>query len=760
MEQGKRGYRDSLTMMDISKAFREERGKDNEFPFEFQDEDVIEREASEIYSFYEIAEIGLGQTAFEKFLSEDFGVEKWMDCSMDMRKQFVISLLDVLETHSSPDTTEKTLRALQYVSQGVIAECANGVGDVRMARLNNVLLKQCCCFPTLVQGLCRASKRATIQHITTKKGNVKPDSAVSLYLNILYNMVLFNQNDATFASEIESTRFEGSPFVVILLDLITEFNEQADSPLPAKKLLMVLWKAVAATLGNMSTLKRQKTELLNKMGVPVPVSSPFFTTKSRMEDFDSLKRDAERHQHNVVFTRVFEMPDAKFLTIKRTKPDTSATTGVMESPPNSPRMGSLSLESLRGLPKAAGAAPKIEASWEPKPDKFLAQTLRLPPALGEAFRIMEKTLYIPPATLQHPEFQHTIDAFRTNPKNPAPPPLHATLPRILRHPDSQSAFERLYRQILPNLANHLVFILKIMLAAAPTVKNYAGTINLNLEGPVQEGTRHREIVLKACTSLLLLLLKHARFNNLQQFAHIRSIMIDAKAVLLMLKLVNHDLNTHISSPTDPPEMCIFPPPPDIEVKQTDLPGSYRNFSSMGAVLRILQKLTKKNGVALRILHQYKAPAILKKTLETHHRSVRLYTLKILKSLVPYLPRKWRAMNMKIISEIYGYVRLDTRDDWLSGDPDLGAKDAIETAQIDEFLRTQYIEWWHYIKEGTKDRLVYSLDDPLGMDPVQALLSRVELDEEWKANWETWVAWEERGESAAKENLYLSNKHHT
>jgi len=31
-------------------------------------------------------------------------------------------------------------------------------------------------------------------------------------------------------------------------------------------------------------------------------------------------------------------------------------------------------------------------------------------------------------------------------------------------------------------------------------------------------------------------------------------MIDAKAVLLMLKLVNHDLNTHISSPTDPSEV--------------------------------------------------------------------------------------------------------------------------------------------------------------------------------------------------------------
>eukprot|EP00026_Physarum_polycephalum_P003677 Phypoly_transcript_03690.p1 GENE.Phypoly_transcript_03690~~Phypoly_transcript_03690.p1 ORF type:complete len:763 (+),score=148.68 Phypoly_transcript_03690:95-2383(+) len=759
--EGKRGYRDSLTMIDISKAFKEERGKDNEFPFEFADEDILEREASEIYSLYEIAEFGIGQAAFEEMLREDFEVDKWMECSMDTRKQFVISFLDVLETHAAPDTTERTLRALQYVSQGVVAECANGVGDVRMARLNNGLLKQCCCFPTLVQGLCRASKRAAIQHVTTKKGNIKPDTIVSLYLNILYNMLLFNQNDPAFASEIETTRFEGSPFVVILFDLITEFNEQPDSPLPAKKLLMVLWKAIATTLGSMSALKKQKMDLLHKMGVPT-ASGPS-STKSRLEDFETLKRDAERHQHNVVFTRVFEIPDAKYLTVKRTHKPDKPMTGVMESPPNSPRLARLSIESLRAPAPDHHTTPKTTSlTWDTKPSKPLPQTLRLPPALGEAFRIMEKNLYIPPATLQHPEFQHSLDALRANPKNPAPPPPHATLPRILLHPDSQSGFERLYRQILPNLANHLVFILKIMLAAAPTVKNYAGTINLNLEGPVQETTRHREIVLKACTALLLLLLKHARYNNLLQFAHIRSIMIDAKAVLLMLKLVNHDLNTHISSPTDPPEMCLFPPPPEPEIfTQTYLAGSYRNFFSMTAVLRILQKLSKKNGVALRILHQYKAPAILKKTLDTHHHSVRLYTLKIFKSLVPYLPRKWRAMNMKIISEIYCYVRLDTRDDWLSGDPDLGAKDVMETAQIDEFLRTQYIEWWHYIKEGTKDRLVYNLDEPLGMDPVQALLARVELDEDWKANWESWVAWEEREGNSARDYLYLPpNKHHT
>ena len=41
-----------------------------------------------------------------------------------------------------------------------------------------------------------------LQHVTAKKGTSKPDLVVSLYLNILYNLVLFNQNDPAFASEI------------------------------------------------------------------------------------------------------------------------------------------------------------------------------------------------------------------------------------------------------------------------------------------------------------------------------------------------------------------------------------------------------------------------------------------------------------------------------------------------------------------------------------------------------------------------------
>lgn len=77
--------------------------------------------------------------------------------------------------------------------------------------------------------------------------------------------------------------------------------------------------------------------------------------------------------------------------------------------------------------------------------------------------------------------------------------------------------------------------------------------------------------------------------------------------------------------------------------------------------------------------------ILKRLLAFENPWIRLYTLKLIKSLVKFLGRKWRtskycpnnqngsrhlpepprAGNMKIISEVYMHVRPIYMDDWLS-----------------------------------------------------------------------------------------------
>ena len=42
--------------------------------------------------------------------------------------------------------------------------------------------------------------------------------------------------------------------------------------------------------------------------------------------------------------------------------------------------------------------------------------------------------------------------------------------------------EELYRALLPNLPRYIIILLKVMLAASPSVKNYTGTVDLSWEG--------------------------------------------------------------------------------------------------------------------------------------------------------------------------------------------------------------------------------------------------------------------------------------
>ncbi|RUS21484.1 hypothetical protein BC938DRAFT_475404 [Jimgerdemannia flammicorona] len=80
---------------------------------------------------------------------------------------------------------------------------------------------------------------------------------------------------------------------------------------------------------------------------------------------------------------------------------------------------------------------------------------------------------------------------------------------------------------------------------------------------------------------------------------------------------------------------------------TVLKTCWRNMFWSINFLRILQKLTKKKTHRIMLLVQYKSSAILKRILKVSHPMLELYTLKVLKSQVPYLGRKWRSSMLRI-----------------------------------------------------------------------------------------------------------------
>lgn len=94
--------------------------------------------------------------------------------------------------------------------------------------------------------------------------------------------------------------------------------------------------------------------------------------------------------------------------------------------------------------------------------------------------------------------------------------------------------------------------------------------------------------------------------------------------------------------------------------------SRRNFFSLINYLRIMQKICKNKAHRNLLLVQYKSSTILRKSLRVPQPELRLYTLKLFKSQVPYCGRKWRQSNMRVITAVYLHCRPELRDEWLAG----------------------------------------------------------------------------------------------
>lgn len=129
--------------------------------------------------------------------------------------------------------------------------------------------------------------------------------------------------------------------------------------------------------------------------------------------------------------------------------------------------------------------------------------------------------------------------------------------------------------------------------------------------------------------------------------------------------------------------------------------SFRNLFSSINLLRVLQKVTRRKTHRALLLVSYKSSNHLKKGLRIPVAMLRLYTLKLFKSQVPFCGRKWRQGNMRIITGVWLGVRSELRDDWLCGggggmgggwvgDVDGSVEDALP---LEQSLRA-LTHWWN------------------------------------------------------------------
>ncbi|KIH59503.1 hypothetical protein ANCDUO_10259 [Ancylostoma duodenale] len=140
-----------------------------------------------------------------------------------------------------------------------------------------------------------------------------------------------------------------------------------------------------------------------------------------------------------------------------------------------------------------------------------------------------------------------------------------------------NSVEELYRLLLPNLCQYVVALLKVLLAAAPSNKAKNDALNILVDvltpetdgsdilsnsisldhstsSPLEESVRlaidinrHKEIMVKATSSILLLLMKHLRLNHIYQFEYLCQHIVYGNGIPLLLKFLDQNMTRYVQS---------------------------------------------------------------------------------------------------------------------------------------------------------------------------------------------------------------------
>ncbi|XP_023326584.1 striatin-interacting protein 1-like [Eurytemora carolleeae] len=393
----------------------------------------------------------------------------------------------------------------------------------------------------------------------------------------------------------------------------------------------------------------------------------------------------------------------------------------------------------------------VEAFLDASRQKFVGYKLQddvsslagLPPSVHEGVKVFKQFMY---ESLSESQIKREEEIF----KNPFSKPEVEI---------EQTPAEILYQAMLPSLPQYMIALLKILLAAAPTSKAKTDSINIMTDVLPEEMpmtviqslklgidvNRHKEIIVKAVSGILLLLLKHFKINHTYQFEFMSQHLVFANCIPLVLKFFNQNITAYIQSKNniallDFPS-CVIGEQPELtaetlEVGDTSL-YCWRNMFSCINLLRVLNKLTKWKHSRIMMLVVFKSAPILKRTLKVRHAMLQLYVLKLLKIQTKYLGRQWRKTNMKTMSAIYTKVRHRLNDDWAYGNDvdsrpwDFQAEECILRSNVDRFNQRRY-------DKGGERRESDGDFTPVDNCVNSVLGQEVDLTDEFKANYERWL----------------------
>ena len=751
------GGRGSVRLRDIMKR-QQRRDSDQaieapDLEFNYLDSDSFEREVGELFTYSEAHELNEYRLHFFASLKQKAPtciVESWSDLPEDAKRGIVVHISEKLEMVDKKERHVACM-SLLYIALGGYSLGMSQGSLLQSIRRSIFLLLDCGVFPLVLQSLTLELDNGVLAESTQKTGiNISHNKSIRVCLNILYMFVeTLRRSDPSdtpkeaekrmaFIEELSHPSGNEEGITSTMFSMLLRFCSSAQPHFPIKKIILVIWKIILATLGGLNHVEAMKELVRVKTGL-----QPKYETPQDVKPVVLPVHNEGNSPHPDVMRSTSERQRSELVSALEKFGD--AVDGV---------------QGRRGLvfrPKVRQA--EVDVFIESCMDKYgnfdatnpNSRTAGLPRPIQESIAVLQAHVYKPLSEVQVKEEEEIETKLR-----------RSFGKSQCDLPERDNRTERLYSFMVSNLPQYMISFLKVLLAASPTAKAKSDSLNILVDVlPFEEPSsviessqlnldiqRHKEIIVKAVSAILLLLLKYFKLNHVYQFEFMSQHLVFVNCIPLVLKFFNQVVVQYVAAKNTLSEMefvnyvtvhlgkISFD---SLEPVCLDQGYCWRNLFACVNLLRILQKLTKWKHSRIMMMVVFKSAPILKRTLKVRHPLIRLYALKLLKAQTKYLGRNWRRSNMKVISSIYQTVRHHLHDDWAYGN-DLDARPW--DYQTEEITLRDSVDRFNarYYGSGTKDISDSEFDlTPVNNDILSVLGSpEIELTQEEMDSWEDWV----------------------
>lgn len=725
--------------------------------FTYDDSDTLNDELAELYSYSEIPELQKIKEVFQAGLQARYKTTNWIDMRRCEQKSYMHVLLERYDLIVA-DERLNALRSFLYLAHGNFMYGLDETDMSVYSRANIFMMIEVGVFQATID-LLALEKEVPPPPLEGGKGKltIMDNVALRICLSLLYVMVeVMRQKESldtpaedefrlSFLHDLNNPVHGDDNLTAFLFRMLLNFCNGSMPHYPIRKILLLLWKTILTSLGGMDKLASLKHESRVAANLPptfseVKPSRPLVLPTAA---FDPRGNVSSQQGESSLLPGLISRPVS---IVNDT--DCVIDYGEEKGLDFRPKAHTKDVENfIEACRSKFGCYDVLNSSSK---DAMVADVSDLPQPVHESIRVLREHVYVSLSEVQiHKEEE--IEKQRSMSKKVT-----------LVERDTPTEF--LYKLLLPNLPQYMIAILKVLLAAAPTSKSKNESLNIfvdvvpadtpaNMMESAQNSidiNRHKEVIVKAISATLLLLLKHLKNNHIYQFEFVGQHLVFANCIPLVLKFFNQNVVQYVTLRNNLPGLnfpnCVLVPP--AESKSIDVADGlgmdtttycWRNVFSCINLVRILQKLTKWKHSRTVMLVVFRSSPILKRALKVRHPMMQLYVLKLLKVQTKYLGRNWRKTNMKIISAIYRKVRHHLHDDWAYGN-DLDAKPW--DFQTEEFALKNCVERFNTRYYDTDNA---QTENPFGSELelidtnyLSVLGEPVELSKEWKENYERWV----------------------